>query len=262
MNNNLVSIITPIYNSAIWVGNLIKNVKEQTYQHWELIIIDDCSNDNTFEVLSHAAEKDKRIRLYKNKSNQGPGSTRNLAIELAKGRFIAFLDADDEWDKDKLKIQISIMIEKRYFMSYHDYRHMSCDGKMVGDVVRGPEILDWNIHHYRRGVGCLTIMFDRTLGELPFFPSIKNIIAEDFLAWSNILKKGHCGYRIPYDLARYRLSDTGRSSNKIKAIKSVWFIYRSIEKIPILYCIFFWVQYCINSFMLHRRARPYLTIEK
>ncbi|EDU4329498.1 glycosyltransferase family 2 protein, partial [Salmonella enterica subsp. enterica serovar Johannesburg] len=250
MNNDLVSIITPIYNSATWVDNLLKTVKEQTYQSWEMIIIDDCSTDNTFEVLNNIAKNDHRIKVYKNASNQGPGSTRNNAIKLAKGRFIAFLDADDEWCKNKLEIQVSEMLKNQYHFSYHDYRHMSSDGLLVGDIVCSSNILDWYTLHTRRGLGCLTIMFDRTLGDLPFFPSIENVIAEDFLAWSDLLKRGYVGHRIPYDLARYRLSENTRSSNKLRAVKTVWHIYRKIELISFHKSLFFWIMYCKNAFLL------------
>ncbi|EHJ4093882.1 glycosyltransferase family 2 protein [Escherichia fergusonii] len=261
-HNQLVSIVTPIYNSAKWIKHLIKVVQEQTYQSWEMIIIDDCSNDETFSVLSEIARCDKRIKVFRNESNLGPGKTRNKAIEIARGRFIAFLDADDEWCTNKLEVQVSAMLENDYYMSYHDYRHMSSDGKMIGDIVHGPDRLDWRTHHIHRGVGCLTIMFDRTKGNLPFFPSIDNIIAEDFLAWSNLLNTGHVGHRIPYDLARYRLSKNTRSSNKLKAVRSVWYIYRHIELIPFSQSLFFWLQYCKNAFLLHRRAVPYINVEK
>lgn len=263
MTNNLVSIITPIFNSCKWVDNLLDIILSQTYANWEWIVIDDCSSDDTYNRISKIAESDPRIKVFKNIRNLGPAETRNIGIKLSTGRFISFLDADDEWEPNKLELQINYMIINNFYMSYHDYRHMSFDGSKVGDVVKGPEKLDWKTHHIKRGIGCLTIMFDRTLGDLPYFPELsKNIIAEDFLAWSNVLKNNAIAYRVPYDLARYRLSNKARSSNKLYAAYSVWYIYYCIEKIPLLKSLFFWAQYAINATVLHKKSRPYIELEK
>lgn len=255
----MVTIITPIYNSSKYVDGLIRTVQEQTFSDWEHIIIDDCSTDDTCLKLERVLNgiNDGRFKLIKNNENVGPGMARNIGIENARGEYMAFLDVDDEWGRSKLDTQIRIMQQEGLLFTYHDYRHMSNDAVLIGYPVIGPDKLDFITHHKKRGVGCLTIMLHKSICHSKLFPNkYMDIIAEDFLAWASILKNGVIGYRIPFDLARYRLSNSSRSSGKIKAVKSVWFIYTKVEKIPFIKAAYYWVRYIISAWLIHKRAKP------
>jgi teichuronic acid biosynthesis glycosyltransferase TuaG len=258
----LVSIITPLYKASRWLDELFSTVDSQSLQKWELIMIDDASPFEDYELVKTRVANRANTYLYRLPENAGPGRARNLGLEKARGRFIAFLDADDLWVPEKLQAQTEFMIKNNIGFSFHDYRHMSPDGKLVGARISGPDKLDFRTHHVRRGTGgCLSVMID-TEKVLDFkFPDVARHLPEDYLAWLEILKTGHVGIRLPKDLGRYRVSAQSRSGNKLAQAKSVWRIYRHIERLPFLTSALWWTQYSMNSVLMYRGARPNLPIE-
>ena len=134
---DLVSIIMPSYNTAPYIRNTIQSVLEQTYQNWELIIVDDCSEDNTDDVV--AAIKDDRIKYFHNDRHSGAAVSRNRALREAKGRWMAFLDSDDLWMPEKLEKQISFMESNGYSFSYTKYQELDVDGNSTGVIITGPK---------------------------------------------------------------------------------------------------------------------------
>lgn len=253
----LVSIITPVYNAEKWLPGLFATVQAQSMVDWEHILIDDCSSDGSLNIMLTYARSNSRIRVIRSDGNGGPAKARNAGIRESRGRFLTFLDADDEWLPTKLEQQVSWMLQNQVGMSFHDYRHISEHGDLIGKVVRGPNLLDWSTLHKRRGVGCLTMAFDRQLCPLPFFSEdMGKLIAEDFLAWANILSQGIEGRRLPLDLARYRIMPTSRSGKKLDAAKSVWLIYRNIEKIPLSKAMWYWINYAIDAYRIHKHSKP------
>lgn len=252
-----VTIITPMYNAKAWLPALFDTTRRQVFQGFEHVLVDDCSSDGTFEAAVALAGDDARVRVLRLPSNAGPAAARNLAIDNARGRYLAFLDADDLWLPKKLDAQLRWMKQHDHSFTYHAYRHMSHDGQKLGAVVTGPDVLTLKSLHTHRGTGgCLAVMIDRQ--QLPWFrfPDLQRSLPEDFLAWLAILQHGHSGHRLAEDLGRYRLTPASRSSNKWAAITAVWHLYRRVEKLPFGTALAWWLQYCWNTRKLYKRAKP------
>jgi teichuronic acid biosynthesis glycosyltransferase TuaG len=253
----LVSIITPVYNAAPWLRETLDSVRTQTLTDWEQIMVDDGSSDNSVAIAEAAAQQDVRFRLIRTPRNMGPSAARNLAIDAARGRFIAFLDADDLWLPEKLARSVAWITSRGYSFIYHDYRHMSHDGLRVGALIKTPEKLDWRTLHTRRGTGgCVSIVIDRKRIPVFRFPPIAPYRAEDFCLWAQIIRDGHIGHRLPADLARYRLSPKSRSANKLKGSINAWHLYREVSLLPIPLAAYWWLQYAWSALTLYHRARP------
>ena len=168
----LVSIITPTWGCAKFIGETIKSIQAQTYQNWELLIQDDCSIDNTDKVVETYAEADPRIKYECNLKNSGAAITRNNALRRAKGRWIAFLDADDLWLPEKLEHQLKFMLKNDYAFTYHDYTEMSEDGKDLGVYISGIKKVSEFDMYTCCWPGCLAVMYD---GEKIGLIQIKDI---------------------------------------------------------------------------------------
>lgn len=253
----LVSIITPVYNAARWLPDMLASVSAQTFTQWEHLLVDDGSTDGSQSLIEAASRMDSRIRLLRTERNGGPSAARNLAIAAACGRYIAFLDADDLWLPEKLTRSVEWMSMHGYAFIYHDYCHLSPDGARVGALIKGPEILDLRTLHTRRGTGgCLSVVLDRKLISEFAFPANYRLQHEDFYAWMSLIRRGHLGHRLPADLGRYRLSPKSRSANKLNGAYNTWLIYRDISKLPFLRAAIWWLQYAWNGFWLYRTARP------
>lgn len=154
----LVSIITPLYNSEKYIAETIESVLAQTYSNWEMIIVDDCSKDNSTKIVEEYQKKDRRIKLYRNEINKGVSYTRNRAIDLSQGKYIAFLDSDDLWKKEKLEKQIKFMEEKNVVLSYTAYEKINEDGSKRGEV-RVPDKLDYEELLKNCLIGFLTAIY-------------------------------------------------------------------------------------------------------
>jgi teichuronic acid biosynthesis glycosyltransferase TuaG len=253
----VVSVITPLFNASRFIPRLIQSVQNQIGINYEHIIVNDCSTDNSLALLELIADYDKRIKIINLKNNFGVVHARNVAISNANGRYLAFLDADDIWMPNKLKIQINFMRENDAALSFTDYRFISEDGNKVGRLLRGPSRISWTLHHMTRYLGCLTIVVDRekcpdfSFGDVSF-----EYRAEDFLAWSKIIKNTGPAIRCPYDLARYAVVLNSRSSSGLEAAKSVWRVYREIEKINFILSLLYFVFYVIFSKIKRFYFRP------
>ncbi|MGO8758304.1 MAG: glycosyltransferase family 2 protein [Terracidiphilus sp.] len=253
----LVSIVTPVYNAAQWLEQTLASVRAQTLTDWEHLLADDGSTDGSLAIAVAAARADSRVRVLRTGIRTGPATARNRALDAARGRFIAFLDADDLWLPDKLARSVDWLIEHAYDFVYHDYRHISHDGARVGALIRAPETLDLRTLHTRRGHGgCLSIVVDRWRVPVLRFPNIEPHHAEDFCTWLSLIRAGHVGHRVPADLGRYRLSPKSRSSNKLAGAINVWHLYRNFSRLPVPLAAAWWVQYAWNSFTLYLHARP------
>ncbi len=253
----LVSVITPVFNASRFLSRLIQSVKNQKGIRYEHIIVDDCSTDNSLALLGLLATDDERIKIIHMANNCGVVEARNVAISHAKGRYLAFLDADDIWMPDKLKIQLHFMQENNAALSFTDYRFISEDGSKVGRLLRGPSRIGWTLHHVTRYLGCLTIMVDREkCPDFSFGDVSSEYRAEDFLAWSKIIKNIGPAIRCPHDLARYAIVMNSRSSSGSRAAKSVWRVYREVEKINIFLSSLYFVVYVIFSTIKRLYCRP------
>ena len=204
----------PSYNTGNLIADSIKSVLAQTYHNWELIIVDDCSSDNTDEVVSLFA--DERIKYLKNDKNSGAAISRNRALEEAKGKWIAFLDSDDLWFPDKLEKQINFMKSNKYRFSYTKYEEMNAAGADTGVVVSGPKHISKSGMYNFCWPGCLTVMYDRDyVGEIQIADIKKN---NDYAMWLKVCRKADC-YLLDETLAKYRRGRTGSvSSHSIKTM--------------------------------------------
>jgi teichuronic acid biosynthesis glycosyltransferase TuaG len=182
---------------------------------------------------------------------------RNLAISAARGRYLAFLDADDVWLPERLRCQTEFMLHTHAAISYTDYRFMSEDGTRVGRRLRGPRRIGWHLHHMTRYLGCLTVMVDRAqCPDFSFGTVSPEYRAEDFLAWSQLIRRQGHAYRCPHDLARYAVVANSRSSNGTRAARSVWCLYRRVEHIPTVLAAVYFVAYAAFSTMKRLACRP------
>lgn len=251
------SIITPVYNAARWLPETLASVKAQTLTDWEQILVDDGSTDDSVAIVTAAAHDDSRIRLLHTPRNGGPSAARNLALDVARGRFIAFLDADDMWLPEKLARSVEWITAHNYDFIYHDYRKISNDGSHVGGLIAGSEELNLRSLHTKRGAGCLSIVIDGKRVPNFRFPDDPRYLHEDFCAWLSLIQQGYVGHRLPVDLGRYRVSDHSRSANKVFAATQTWKIYREVSKLPPMQAALWWTEYAWNSFWLHRHAAPH-----
>lgn len=199
MKEGLVSIITPTYNCGCFIAETIESVLAQTHSDWEMIIVDDCSTDNTAEVV--ARYNDPRIHYICNERNSGAALTRNRALREAKGRWIAFLDSDDLWEPTKLQEQLSFMQKHNYAFTYHDYIEIDESSKPLGIRVSGKNRVGKIGMYTCCWPGCLSVMYDaRAVGLIQIEDIRKN---NDSLMWLNVIEKADC-HLLPKTLARYR----------------------------------------------------------
>ncbi|WP_283703968.1 glycosyltransferase family 2 protein [Clostridium perfringens] len=242
-----ISIITASYNAERFIKNTIESVLKQTYQNWEMIIIDDCSSDNTESIVNRYVELDKRIKFYKLEKNSGAAIARNLGINKANGEFIAFLDSDDLWDENKLEKQIEFMKERKIGFSFTGYRLMKENGELLNKEIMVPEKVDYNSLLKNTIIGCLTVMIDkRIIGEFKM-PELR--AGQDTATWLSILRRGNIAYGYNEILASYRLVNGSISSNKMKALKRTWNIYRNVENLSLYKSIYCFLFYSKNAFL-------------
>lgn len=243
--NTLISVITPAYNAEKFISQTIESVIEQTYPYWEMIIVDDCSTDQTVQVIRQYQKKDDRIKFIQLEENSGAAVARNTAMEHAKGRYIAFLDSDDLWTKEKLSKQLQFMQENDIAFSFTRYERMKEDGTMTNAVSDVPKEINYDGLMKQCVIGCLTVMLDREkIGNL----KMMNIrTRQDYVYWLTIMKHGHLAYGMPETLAKYRLVENSISSNKWKAAKRNWYVYRHIEKQSLLKSIWYFTNYAFKS---------------
>ena len=249
MNNQLVSIITPSYNSAKYIAQTIESVLAQTYTSWEMIIVDDCSKDNSIEIIEKYLKNDSRIKLHQLEKNSGAAVARNRAIEEAKGRYIAFLDADDLWKPEKLEKQLPFMHENDLAFSYSSYDLIDEDGNSLG-TFSTKESLSYEGMLKTCSVGCLTAIYDtEKLGKV-YMPLIR--IQQDYGLWLKILKEIKTTKGILEPLGTYRILKNSVSSNKRKAAQHQWKIYREAEKLNLFHSVYYFVQYAYNGVIKYK----------
>ncbi|MBR3121774.1 MULTISPECIES: glycosyltransferase family 2 protein [Oceanobacillus] len=243
----LISVITPAYNAERFIGDTIDSVLDQTYANWEMVIVDDRSTDNTTTIVEEYRKRDNRIKLIVLEENSGSAVARNTAMENAKGRYIAFLDSDDRWLPEKLEKQLHFMQEKDIAFSFTTYVRILEDGTKTNAVSSTPESVNYDDLMKRCVIGCLTVMLDRDkVGHL----TMVNIrTRQDYVYWLTITKKGFLAYGLPEILAEYRLVGNSISSNKWKAAKRNWYVFRKIEKQSLPKSIWYFAHYVVRSIM-------------
>lgn len=230
--SDLVSIITPTYNCGKFIEETIKSVLKQSYENWEMIIVDDCSTDNTKEVVEKYSNNDSRIKYFLLDKNSGAAVTRTKAMELANGNYIAFLDSDDLWMEDKLKRQLDFMKKNDYAFTCTAYEQIDELGNPLNKVIKTKDRTNYNGILLSCPVGNSTVMYNvDKLGKF-VVPNIRK--RNDDALWLQILKKEKYIYGMPDILMRYRIRSNSISSNKLELVKYHWKLYREIEHLSIL----------------------------
>lgn len=242
----LVSIITPSYNSALTIRKTIKSVINQTLIDWEMIIVDDNSTDNSCQIIEEYMSIDSRIQLIKQNWNAGPAIVRNIAIEKAKGQYIAFLDSDDLWHSEKLTKQISFMKEKNIALSYTAYNRIDSMGNILSAYHPKLQVSYIDMLKSNR-IGCLTAIYDADkLGKV-YMPNISK--RQDLGLWLRILKKVDYAWGLDDILADYlAIQPNSVSSNKKNAAKYQWRLYREIEKLSVTQSLYYFCFYAYLGF--------------
>lgn len=230
-NIDLVSVITPAYNSEKYISESIESVLSQTYKNWELIIVNDKSTDNTKDIIEHYVDKDSRIRLIELQENSGAAVARNTALESAKGRYIAFLDSDDRWKKNKLEKQIEFMKQNEYSFTFTGYEYILDSDNPTQKIFRVPSKLNYSQALKNTVIGCLTVIVDKSIIGDFRMPLVRR--GQDHLTWLMLLERGNIAYGLDENLAEYRKVKGSLSYSKIKAIRRQWYNYRKIIKLPL-----------------------------
>jgi teichuronic acid biosynthesis glycosyltransferase TuaG len=245
LENILVSVITPSYNAEKFIEHTIRSVQAQTHKNWEMLIVDDCSSDSTVEIINRIASEDPRVKLTRLETNSGAAVARNTAIEKAEGKYIAFLDSDDFWKPEKLQTQLEFMEKGNYVFTYTNYEIVKEDGTATGQEVRVPPSLTYHDLLKNTIIGCLTVMINiDAIGKYKM-PNIRT--RQDFALWLSILKDGYTAYGLQESLSCYRKVEGSISSNKYKAAKKTWAVYRNIENLSLPYSAWCFVNYAYNA---------------
>lgn len=241
-----VSIITPVYNSEKYLEFSINSVLQQTYQNWELRIVDDCSTDNSVEILKKYAELDKRIKPCFLRDNCGAGIARNKAIELAEGKIIAFLDSDDIWLPNKLKTHVTFMSEMKAAFSHTSYGFIDEEGKVVNKTFHvSNKAITYKDLLKRTEISCLTAMYDvDKIGKM-YMPDLR--VKQDYALWLSILKRGFTSVPLDEELAFYRQRKNSNTNKKSKLIiKHLKFLY-NIEKLNLIKTLYYTGWWAVNG---------------
>ncbi len=245
MREDLVSIITPVYNAEKFINTTIESVIKQTYKNWEMLLIDDCSTDSSAEIIKELAKNDSRIRYIKLDKNSGAAVTRNIGLEKAKGRYVAFLDSDDLWKEEKLQKQLDLIKEKNIAFCFTSYRYIIEDGSPTNKVARAPEKINYNGLLKNTIIGCSTVLVDKE--KLGDFRMTNVRRGQDTATWLQLLKRTDYAYGIYEDLVWYRVVDGSLSHNKWKAIKRTWNTYRNVEHLSLPKAMYVFVFYAYNA---------------
>lgn len=247
-----ISVITPLYNAEKWLPQTVDSLIAQTYQNWEMLILDDRSTDSSYKLAKSLAGKDERIKVYQLGKNGGTAAARNKAIEEAEGRYIAFLDSDDLWHPQKLEKQIEFMQKHDYAFTYTAYEKV--DEKGIPFQIMGvPEKVSYRDLLKTCIIGCLTAIYDtEKIGKIYMPTTTKR---EDFATWLSILKKVDYAYGMPEVLAQYRVYAAQSSSQKAKMAGENWRLYRDIEKLGLLRSTYYFTHYAVRGVLRAKLPR-------
>ena len=243
--NNLISIITPSYNTSLFLDDCIKSVLDQSYTNWEMLIVDDASHDNSKSIILQYSKSDNRIKPLFLDKNIGAAASRNIALSNAKGDYIAFLDSDDLWVKEKLAVELKFMIEENINFSFSSYHTISKNGLVLGKKITAPSQISYNGYLKDTIIGCLTVMLKRSFFKDLQMPLLRS--SHDMALWLNLMRSGENAFGINQSLAKYRIVDSSNTSNKFKAVLDVWRVYREHEKLSFIFSVYNFIFYIYNA---------------
>ena len=242
IDHGLVSIVMPNYNGAEYVKETIESVLAQTYSNWELLFVDDCSSDNSLEIVD--SFNDPRIKIFRNEKNKGAAASRNLALNQASGRWVAFLDSDDLWKPWKLEKQLTFMIQNDCHFTYTSYEHIDEDSNKLNVRVSGPRMISKRKMFRYDYIGCLTVMYDaNVINKIQIDESLKS--RNDYAIWLKACKFADC-YYIDQVMAQYRIRKNSLSHSGFKKLLySQYRLFRYGEKMSVVCAVYYT---CLNCF--------------
>ena len=234
--SDLISIITTTYNCGKFIGETIESVINQTYENWEMIIVDDCSKDNTKDIVNKYAQNDDRIKYHLLEKNSGAAIARTKAMELANGNYMAFLDSDDLWVEDKLEKQLKFMKENNFNFVCTEYEQIDEQSNPLGKIIKVRDKANYNRVLLDCPVGNSTVMYNvKAMGKFQV-PNIRK--RNDDALWLKMLKKEEYIHGMKEVLMKYRIRENSISSNKLDLVKYHWYLYREIENLSVIRSVF------------------------
>ena len=249
--NELVSIIIPTYNTEKFIGDTLQSVQNQTYQNWEMILVDDASTDRTVSVIEEFAKNDSRIKLFKLEKNSGNGFARNIALEKASGKYIAYLDADDLWFPEKLEKQIQFLKANNLPFTFSFYDCIDEEGNSLKRRVEAPINLTYSKLFFCNYVGNLTAIYDADyFGKIILEATQKR---QDWRLWLTILKQIQVTKPVPEPLAFYRIRKDSISSSKFKLIKHNFGVYREFHGFNFVFSVLLMARFLFTQLIIKPR---------
>lgn len=244
MASPLVSIITPCYNAERFIHEAIESVITQTFPNWEMLIVDDCSTDNSALIIKEYQSKDDRIRYFKTSKQSGsPSLPRNIGIQNAQGRYIAFLDADDIYCPTKIENQLKCFGD-HVGIVFSNHEKIKSDGTRNNRVIVGPKVIDYQKALQSTYICCCTIIYDSyKTGVMQF----QDVGQEDYVFVLEILKKGFIAVNTNTCEALYRIVENSRSAQKFEMAKRQWHVLRNIEKLSLIKTAYYFCHYAIKG---------------
>lgn len=247
--NDFVSVIIPVYNSAKYIGKTLESVLYQTYKKIEIILIDDCSTDNSRQIIEQYRNMYDNIIYKLQERNGGAAVARNTALEIAKGRYIAFLDSDDIWYPEKIEKQINLMKRKNAAICFTAIEMIDEDNNLIKDKRNVKEKIDYKFLLKNTMIATSSVVIDRNITGNFQMPMVRS--GQDYATWLMLMRNGTYAYGINEVLVKYRKSRNSLSSNKLKSLKQVWDIQTKYERINYVSASFNTLCFAINAFKKH-----------
>lgn len=247
----LISVIMPAYNAEKYISQAIGSVLAQTEQHWELLVIDDCSGDKTVEIVERFVRQDERIRLLINEQNQGTAYSRNRGFDLCRGAYVALLDSDDLWRPEKLEKQLAYAERSGADLIYTSYALIDGEeGSWLRDY-RVPESTSLDKMLLENMIGCSTVLLRREL--IQKFRFTTQFFHEDYAMWLGMLRSGYRAAGVTEVLVDYRLHRNSRAANKFRAARNRWEIYRSMMGLSVGKSLSCLLHYSLSGIRKYRK---------
>ncbi|MGN0380144.1 MAG: glycosyltransferase family 2 protein [Butyrivibrio sp.] len=252
IDNGLISIVMAAYNAEKTIRQAIDSVLGQTYGHWELIVVNDCSKDLTQKILEEISSKDSRVKIITNYANVGVSQTRHIGVMKAQGEWIAFLDSDDEWKPEKLEKQMLLQTQTKAELLFTGSAFMDEDGKPINWYLHAPEVLTYHDILKQNLLSNSSSIVKKEL--YVSHEAMGDGMHEDFASWLSIMKTGVNAYGVDEPLLVYRISKCSKSGNKFKAAKMNWNTYRYVG-LNVFQSLYYMIWYTINGIMKYRNLK-------
>jgi teichuronic acid biosynthesis glycosyltransferase TuaG len=251
MQKGLVSIITPVYNAGRFVNQTIESVLAQTYEDWEMIIVDDGSKDDSAAIIGEYVKKDRRIQLF-SQQNGGSAAARNNGIRRAKGQYIALLDADDLWEPVFLESQLALMNKYNACLVYGSHKRIDESSVECMRPYIAPGKVTYESLLKTCSISCLTALYNtEEFGKMYLREDLKSL-RDDFAFWLEILKKCKVAYGNKEVIASYRVLKNSATGKKKKVVKPQFLIYYKVEQLGLIRSLYYTIHWALNGYLKYR----------